>query len=97
MSFDVLIGTICSYMLLLPEIREMTPLDRWNQFHKFLRKADSYLTARNPPIVQLELIGLPFGAWGIRVSFGPGTQVLCKSSVYSSLLNHFSSLHFLIS
>lgn len=96
MSFDVLIGTICSYMLLPPEIRDMTPLGRWNPFHKFLRKADFYLTARNPPTVQLKLIGLPFGVWGIRVSFGPNTQVLCLSSVDSSLLNHFSGLHFFL-
>lgn len=92
MSFDVLIGTICSYMLLLPEIRDVAPLGRWSQFHKFLRKADFNLTARNPPTVQLELIGLPFGVWGIRVSFGPGTQVLCQSSVDSSLRNHLLSL-----
>lgn len=76
MSFDVLIGTICSYMLLLPEIRDMTPLGRWNPFHKFLRKADFYLTARNPPTVQLKLIELPFGELEFPLDLTPRSSAV---------------------
>jgi hypothetical protein len=48
----------------------MAPFSRWEQFHKFPRNAGFYLTARSPPIVQVELIRPPFGVWGIGVLFG---------------------------
>lgn len=70
--FDMLIGATGGHMSLLPQLREMTPFFvARKQFLKFPRNAGFYLTIRNPPIVQIVLMGLPFGIWGIRVSFGP--------------------------
>lgn len=33
-----------------------------------------YLNTKNPPLVQDELIGLPFGVWGTGVSFKPNNN-----------------------
>lgn len=40
----------------LPEAREMTHCGSKTRCHKFLRNAGFYLTARNNPTVQVELI-----------------------------------------
>lgn len=47
-EFDMLIGTTGSHVSLLPEVGR-------NQFQRFLRNAGSYHTARNLPVVQVEL------------------------------------------
>ena len=49
-------GAICPSV----KVREMIPLDNGNKFPKFLRNGGFHLTARNLPIVQVELIGLPW-------------------------------------
>lgn len=56
MSFDVLIGATVGHLSLLLEIREMTSLGRWKWADKFLENTGFYLTARRPPVVQVELI-----------------------------------------
>lgn len=77
MIFDMLTGTTGSHLSLLIEVREMTPFQRWEP-------AGFYLTARYPPIVQVELISgylhcfLEFGE--LRVAFGPDS---CYMKPYS--------------
>lgn len=34
-------------MSFLPEVREVTPFGRWDQFYKFLRNAGFYVTAKS--------------------------------------------------
>lgn len=47
---------IRDHMSLLQEVGEIDPFGSQNRLHKFLRNAGFYLTARNPPIVHLELV-----------------------------------------
>lgn len=56
MCFGMLIGTTYGHLSLLPLIREKVLFLVKNQFHKFLRNAGLYLTARNPLRVQAEPI-----------------------------------------
>lgn len=61
-------GPTFNRISLLPEVGEFTPLGRGYPGHTFLRNSGFYLMARDPPVVQIELSGLPFEVWETGVS-----------------------------
>lgn len=63
----MLIDTTCSHIFIPAEAREVTLLVEENHFPKFLHNAGFYLTPRNPPVVQVELI---FGYLDCFLEFG---------------------------
>lgn len=73
----MLVGTAGSH-LYLPVMMEKTPLVEGSWLCRVLKNAGFYLTFRNPPLVQVELIiwifGLCFGVWGFGVSFEPNSS-----------------------
>lgn len=80
MCFDIQLGNIGSYISFLPEVREMTLLVEGS--------AVFYLTARNPPIVRVELISgyvdclLHFG----ELEFPLDLTVSCSKQLLACLM-----------
>lgn len=79
-----------SHLSLLPEVREMAPLGRWGQFHKFLGNNGFYLTSRNPGVqVELDLDSILDGVWSLafwgrnRVPFGPDSFVMRREEKWT--------------
>lgn len=79
-------------MSLLPEVREMALLGRWDQFHKFLRNTGVYLTSRNPEVqVELDLDSIMDGVSCLaflgrnRVPFGPDSFVMRREERWTTI------------
>lgn len=68
MGFEILTGATGNHVSLLPDIREIIPVGRWQLVSKFLRNVGFPLTTRNS-VVQTEFNGLPafwsFGNWSL--------------------------------
>lgn len=84
------IDTTGSHLSLLPEVREMALLGRWDQFHKFLRNTGVYLTSRNPGVqVKLDLDSILdrvscLAFWGRnKVPFGPDSFVMRREEKWT--------------
>lgn len=69
LRFDMLIGTTCSYMSLLPEVMDRTPLVEETSFTSW-GMLSFYLTAKNPLIVHVGLTSRYSGISACLLGFG---------------------------
>lgn len=80
MSFQVLIGTIDSPLLLLSEVMEMTLLGRWEPVSQGPEEcrllSNCQKSSYNPGPDLFWIFRLHFGIWAIRVFFEPNIQII---------------------